>query len=309
MDPSLDDNEWQTRMHIDPGTIFIPAYHVDDRTGQELYERLENLTSWETNNQILKQADDDHPLPPSHLVTRVTLYPDQKPFLEPWQFALIVIGVVVLTSLFIVLAVQCHLYRVKQRRHQEQHHHYEENDETDDQVNNESFWLQLLSAADNDDNYTRHHHQQQEKKPRYRLHPSVLDTLPTRQWDGLEMAKSDQCVICLEPFVVDDTLRTLPCEHEYHRDCIDVWLTKKNACCPLCLQLAITLPTIPEQVHHTHHHQNNSYTHEERLDHHHLWYDRTDQEDTPSSHTATTLTMPTRLSEVTSDPHQHQPPN
>lgn len=215
---------------------------MDDATGQELYQRLANLTNWDTTRNLQQGGSDlDAALPPSHLVTRVTLYPDQQAFLEPWQFALIVVGVVVLTSLTIILAVQCHVCQAgrkrrqqrQQRRQQQQQQegtddtHYEDNDETDGPVN-ESFWLQLLSAATTEDDYSHAHQQssQQEKKQRYRLHPSVLDTLPTRQWDGPDKDKADQCVICLEPFAVDDTLRTLPCDHEYHRDCIGKYSEK-----------------------------------------------------------------------------------
>ncbi|RIB27061.1 hypothetical protein C2G38_100138 [Gigaspora rosea] len=42
------------------------------------------------------------------------------------------------------------------------------------------------------------------------------------------------CAICLEDFRDGDLLRILPCEHEYHTECIDTWLTQKSSKCPLC---------------------------------------------------------------------------
>ncbi|KAI8089625.1 uncharacterized protein BX664DRAFT_386085 [Halteromyces radiatus] len=245
-----------SRMHVDPNTIFIPTYYVDHTTGMELYERLENLTHWDnkTSSTMTELVDSI----PSHVVTRVTLYPDQKPFLEPWQFALIVIGVVFFTTLMIVLGVQCHLCRIarKQRQQRRRRRRQQSMDDgqtlgDDDEEPQESFWLQLLSATTIEDDPVNEgsSHQRHEKKQRYRLHPSVLDILPTRYWDGTTEKDMDQCVICLESFELDNLLRILPCGHEYHQDCIDIWLTKKNACCPLCFQIAITLPTIPEQVH------------------------------------------------------------
>ncbi|KAG0316438.1 hypothetical protein BGZ97_006852 [Linnemannia gamsii] len=44
----------------------------------------------------------------------------------------------------------------------------------------------------------------------------------------------DLCSICLGEYVPDDRLRVLPCGHEYHAECVDVWLTLKSTHCPLC---------------------------------------------------------------------------
>ncbi|CAN8063730.1 unnamed protein product [Agarophyton chilense] len=41
------------------------------------------------------------------------------------------------------------------------------------------------------------------------------------------------CVICLEPIIVGQRVRSLPCKHIYHSQCIRVWLRRKNAC-PCC---------------------------------------------------------------------------
>lgn len=42
-----------------------------------------------------------------------------------------------------------------------------------------------------------------------------------------------KCMICVELFVKDDKLRTLPCLHRYHRHCIDEWL-RRSCLCPIC---------------------------------------------------------------------------
>jgi hypothetical protein len=47
------------------------------------------------------------------------------------------------------------------------------------------------------------------------------------------VAAGTSCSICLQDFVVDDSLRTLPCTHSYHSECIDKWLNQVNKC-PLC---------------------------------------------------------------------------
>lgn len=41
------------------------------------------------------------------------------------------------------------------------------------------------------------------------------------------------CAICLVPYKNGDELRSLPCEHEFHKSCIDSWLGN-NASCPTC---------------------------------------------------------------------------
>lgn len=41
------------------------------------------------------------------------------------------------------------------------------------------------------------------------------------------------CSICAEPYHEGDTLRQLPCGHDFHRRCIDPWLTKRSGNCPL----------------------------------------------------------------------------
>jgi hypothetical protein len=61
-----------------------------------------------------------------------------------------------------------------------------------------------------------------------------LDTLPTIQYtDGLFSESDSNCSICLVPYEVDISVRTLPCCHHYHQQCIDQWLLKRDSC-PLC---------------------------------------------------------------------------
>lgn len=44
------------------------------------------------------------------------------------------------------------------------------------------------------------------------------------------------CRICLDSFVENEEMRTLPCDHFYHKSCIDMWLTGHRNNCPLCRQ-------------------------------------------------------------------------
>ncbi|KAJ4963602.1 hypothetical protein NE237_023541 [Protea cynaroides] len=42
------------------------------------------------------------------------------------------------------------------------------------------------------------------------------------------------CAICLEDYRDGETLRVLPCQHEFHASCVDSWLTKWGTACPVC---------------------------------------------------------------------------
>lgn len=70
--------------------VKIPAFYVDLSVGLEMYKRLENVSQ--------SMSSDNGSLP----LTRVTIYPPQGAKLDPWQFALIIIGLVVVTSLAIL---------------------------------------------------------------------------------------------------------------------------------------------------------------------------------------------------------------
>ena len=52
---------------------------------------------------------------------------------------------------------------------------------------------------------------------------------------GASTASSDQttCAICLEDYAQGSEVKTLPCMHNFCKDCIDRWLVK-NKSCPVC---------------------------------------------------------------------------
>lgn len=54
-----------------------------------------------------------------------------------------------------------------------------------------------------------------------------------RKPDRPESEDMRSCSVCLEDFAAAEVLRTLPCFHRYHKDCIDEWLLR-DATCPVC---------------------------------------------------------------------------
>lgn len=73
----------------------------------------------------------------------------------------------------------------------------------------------------------------------------ALHRLPVRKFFTVETsfyAKSGEpCSICLEDFETLQNVKTLPCQHEYHAECIDTWLTSRSGKCPLCRTTALPL--------------------------------------------------------------------
>ncbi len=63
------------------------------------------------------------------------------------------------------------------------------------------------------------------------------------------LSRVDECCLCMEAMRGGEVVRTLPCSHHFHSQCIDKWLFEaqrwKSRSCPLCmsdpLQIAIQI--------------------------------------------------------------------
>ncbi|KAJ1762031.1 hypothetical protein LPJ58_000833 [Coemansia sp. RSA 1591] len=71
------------------------------------------------------------------------------------------------------------------------------------------------------------------------LKHKISSRRPLRK-ESIEMSKlnsqihEENCAVCLDDFAVGDNVRMLPCQHYFHVLCIDPWLMKSSAVCPLC---------------------------------------------------------------------------
>ncbi|KAI9246923.1 hypothetical protein BDA99DRAFT_526501 [Phascolomyces articulosus] len=78
----------------------------------------------------------------------------------------------------------------------------------------------------------------QRQRRKNELAPTDFVTkLPVRKFRREKQQSQDdhaECAICLEDYVDDDILRTLPCRHEFHTTCVDAWLTTHKKFCPIC---------------------------------------------------------------------------
>ncbi|XP_065577949.1 E3 ubiquitin-protein ligase goliath-like isoform X2 [Artemia franciscana] len=63
----------------------------------------------------------------------------------------------------------------------------------------------------------------------------ALSKVPTKMIKGgdVETGEVECCAICIEPFKNNETIRHLPCKHDYHKECIDPWLLEHRTC-PMC---------------------------------------------------------------------------
>eukprot|EP01083_Nonionella_stella_P240565 840885_1 len=46
----------------------------------------------------------------------------------------------------------------------------------------------------------------------------------------LQLEQEDECSICLLPQKTNEEIRILPCNHQYHAECIDLWLNSRAHC-------------------------------------------------------------------------------
>ena len=42
------------------------------------------------------------------------------------------------------------------------------------------------------------------------------------------------CSICMNKFIINDEVIELSCNHEFHEECIKIYLKEYNCKCPLC---------------------------------------------------------------------------
>ena len=76
------------------------------------------------------------------------------------------------------------------------------------------------------------------------INEEALNSLPVFKIDEkfMEISKKDEnkkeqfekCVICMEKYEINDEVKTLPCFHIFHKDCIDHWFKGGNDSCPIC---------------------------------------------------------------------------
>ncbi|KAM3162246.1 RING-type domain-containing protein [Lachancea thermotolerans] len=76
-----------------------------------------------------------------------------------------------------------------------------------------------------------------QEKPKTLNLNAFCEVFPTTQYASFRKNVSDEeesCVICQEQFNELNNIRVLGCSHVFHSHCIDRWICRNSACCPLC---------------------------------------------------------------------------
>lgn len=75
------------------------------------------------------------------------------------------------------------------------------------------------------------------------LSASDLEKLP--KTSGKELTKGTECAVCLDEMEGEQPVRVVPgCNHSFHLQCADSWLSKQSFC-PVCrarLMISFSLP-------------------------------------------------------------------
>ncbi|XP_041366987.1 E3 ubiquitin-protein ligase RNF115-like isoform X2 [Gigantopelta aegis] len=60
-----------------------------------------------------------------------------------------------------------------------------------------------------------------------------IESLPKVKITERQVVLVLQCSVCMEDFKLDEEVRKLPCDHHYHKECIEKWL-ELHGTCPVC---------------------------------------------------------------------------
>jgi hypothetical protein len=74
--------------------------------------------------------------------------------------------------------------------------------------------------------------------PEYRISKGDLEAfgLPKDKLEGERdnLYFNDCCSVCLDDFEENNLVRSLPCRHVFHSQCIDPWFLNHKRLCPVC---------------------------------------------------------------------------
>ncbi|KAH8395928.1 hypothetical protein KR215_011814 [Drosophila sulfurigaster] len=67
----------------------------------------------------------------------------------------------------------------------------------------------------------------------------AIEALPMHVITAEELNPDLECAVCKEPAEEGSKFKVLPCKHEFHEQCILLWLKKANSC-PICRYIFVS---------------------------------------------------------------------
>ncbi|KAI9318218.1 hypothetical protein BX666DRAFT_1606567 [Dichotomocladium elegans] len=201
----------------------IPAFHVPPETGDKLFRLITAVTQNLSSQQTDRQA------------VRILMMPGSIHGTNPWELTLIIMIAVLGIGFVGSVGMHCHLVRKNARLRRQVAQGLipapPEMLPMGKQLLDPIYLGKLRTrtigqenAAEEEEDATQRSGSRLSERPKEGLNSS----------NGSVDEENDCCVVCLERMVCGDVVRQLPCEHEYHLECIDPWLTTKSGECPLC---------------------------------------------------------------------------
>ncbi|XP_034113058.1 E3 ubiquitin-protein ligase RNF181 homolog [Drosophila sulfurigaster albostrigata] len=75
----------------------------------------------------------------------------------------------------------------------------------------------------------------------------AIEALPMHVITAEELNPDLECAVCKEPAEEGSKFKVLPCKHEFHEQCILLWLKKANSC-PICRYIFETDDEVYEEL-------------------------------------------------------------
>ncbi|KAL1917016.1 uncharacterized protein VTP21DRAFT_5214 [Calcarisporiella thermophila] len=213
----------------------IPVFYVPKVAGVELQETLRSQNN--TDGRWV----------------RVVLIPAVQSSAGIWELTLILVVVLLAISLMTSAALQCHMWRSRRRQ-------APFDDLLELAMNAQprpkpklTVPPEVLATFPVRSYCPPNAHLQVNSRPTSRR-PSSASVNSNRSLRAIELATAldrrpsvassvmsvDTCAVCIESYKPGDQIRRLLCQHEFHVECIDPWLTEKSATCPLCKYLCVS---------------------------------------------------------------------
>jgi hypothetical protein len=80
------------------------------------------------------------------------------------------------------------------------------------------------------------HQEEEEEEYHTPASPRAIEQLKPKEFSDNEAEECQKCTICLDSITSDQETLQMPCNHYFHKGCLEKWLSTDNTC-PICRQV------------------------------------------------------------------------